>query len=139
MRKTIILYAIGLALAAFVLEWFEYRYFTKYFSTEIYVILLMCAFMAFGIWVGARLTQGKGVSDQSFIVNNAAIKSLGLTNREIDILELLVKGQANKEIARTLDVSPNTVKTHIANLFGKLEVSKRIEAINKARELSLIP
>ena len=53
--------------------------------------------------------------------------------------EALADGQSNKEIARTLAISPNTVKTHIARLYAKLEVNGRVQAIEAARSLHLIP
>ena len=67
------------------------------------------------------------------------MKSLKVTDREYDVLTLLGEGQSNKEIARSLDISPNTVKTHIARLYEKLEVPRRAQAVQKAKELSLIP
>ena len=76
---------------------------------------------------------------QPFTRNEAAAKALGLTSRECLMLEHLAAGQSNKEIARTLDLSPSTVKTHIANLYAKLEVGRRTQAIRKARELRLLP
>ena len=137
MKKTIILYAFILAFAVFALEWLEYRYVTQAYSIEIYIVILAIAFAALGIWVGTKLTPNK--AGALFEKNDAALKSMGITAREYSVLELMASGQANKEIARSLDISPNTVKTHAANLFGKLEVSGRVEAINKSRELSLIP
>ena len=137
MKKTIVIYALILAAAAFFLEWLEYRYVAKAFSTEIYILLLVTAFTAMGIWMGSRLTRRRKADN--FILNEAAFKSLGLTAREYTVLELMASGQSNKEIARSLGVSPNTVKTHIANLFEKLEVRRRVDAINKARDLTLIP
>ena len=74
-----------------------------------------------------------------FARNAAAQASLGLTGQEMKVLERLAAGQSNKEIARTLGLSPNTVKTHIANLFAKLEVGRRTQAVSKARDLCLIP
>ena len=74
-----------------------------------------------------------------FEPNTAAVAALGLTRQEVKVLERLAAGQSNKEIARTLGVSPNTVKTHAANLFSKLEVSRRTQAVSKARDLLLIP
>ena len=67
------------------------------------------------------------------------IRSLGLTPRECEILGLLASGQSTKEMARQLGISPNTVKTHVARVYEKLEVQRRIQAIHKARELALIP
>ena len=69
----------------------------------------------------------------------AALKSLGVTEREFAVLELLAAGRSNKEIARDLGVSPNTIKTHILHLFEKLQVQRRTQAIQKARELRLVP
>ena len=137
MARTIILYALALALAVAGLEWLEYRYAARSFSTEMYVALLAVAFVALGIWAGQRMTPRPSPSE--FRRNDKAIRSLGLTARECDILELLASGQSNKEMARTLSISPNTVKTHIAKVYQKLEVERRVQAIEKARWLALIP
>ncbi len=136
MRKTVFLYALGLALAVAALEWLEYHYVTRAFPTEIYIAILAAGFISLGLWVGRRLTPGR--PHPEFQQNHAAIRSLGLTAREQEILELLASGQSNKELARALGISPNTVKTHVARLYDKLEVQNRIVAIEKARELALI-
>jgi DNA-binding CsgD family transcriptional regulator len=137
MWRNILLYALALALAATGLEWLKYRYWAHALSTEIYIFLVAAAFIALGLWVGRKLTPGPAPAE--FTRNEAAAASLGLTPRECEILELLASGQSNKELARTLGISPNTVKTHIARLFEKLEVQKRVQAIEKARWLALIP
>jgi DNA-binding CsgD family transcriptional regulator len=136
MARTILLYAIALALAAAALDWLEYRHAVHAFSTEIYVGLLALGFIALGIWAGARLTPRP--AGGPFRRNLAAIRSLGLTARECEILGLLASGQSNKEMARRLAISPNTVKTHIASVYAKLEVQKRMQAVEKARMLSVI-
>jgi len=61
-----------------------------------------------------------------------------LTSREIDVLTLIDKGKSNKEIADILCLTISTVKTHILNIFGKLGVNRRIQAISKAKELKII-
>lgn len=137
MAKPVALYALALATGAFALEWLEYKYVTRAFATEIYVVLIALAFTGLGIWAGYRLTPKNAA--RPFERNEAARKALGLTDREFEVLERLAAGDANKEIARALDISPNTIKTHIANLFQKLEVERRTQAIQKARELRLIP
>lgn len=137
MARAVILYAIALALAVGALEWLEYRYVTKVFSTEIYIVLLAVGFIALGIWAGRQLTPRPARA--AFERNDAAIRSLGLTARECEILELLASGQSNKEMARTLGISPHTIKTHVARLYEKLEVQRRIPAVEKARFLALIP
>jgi DNA-binding CsgD family transcriptional regulator len=137
MARTIILYALALAAAAAALDWLEYRYVTRAFSTEIYVALIACGFVALGIWVGRWLTPAQPTGD--FVRNEAAIRSLGLSPRECEILALLASGQSNKEMARTLAISPNTIKTHVGRVYDKLEVARRVQAIEKARWLRLIP
>ncbi|MBA3896914.1 MAG: response regulator transcription factor [Sphingomonadaceae bacterium] len=137
MARLIILYAVALALAAGALDWLEYRYAVHAFSTEIYIGLIAAGFTTLGIWAGRRLTPRP--AGPVFERNHAAIRSLGLTGRECEILELLASGQSNKELARALGISPNTVKTHVARVYEKLTVQKRIQAVEKARWLALIP
>lgn len=137
MAKTIILYALALALAVAALEWLDYRHFTRSFSTELYVLLLATGFAALGGWVGHRLTRRP--APETFELNQAALDALGLTRREHEMLTHLAKGRSNKEIARLLGLSPNTVKTHLANLYAKLSVARRTQAIAKGRALALIP
>jgi DNA-binding CsgD family transcriptional regulator len=136
MWRTVILYGLGLAIAAVALEQLKFRYAASEISTDFYVGLLALGFTALGLWVGHRLTAKKPPAP--FERNAAAIATLGLTPRECEILDLLASGQSNKELARTLGVSPNTVKTHLASLFSKLDVDRRVKAIEKARFLSLI-
>ncbi|WP_166040637.1 LuxR C-terminal-related transcriptional regulator [Sphingosinicella sp. YJ22] len=138
MARTIILYAVALALAVALLNWLEYRYLARAFTLEIYVALVAAAFVGLGIWAGIKLTPRR-VPDGPFLRNEAAIRSLGLSPREVEILGALALGESNKEMARRLGISPNTVKTHIARVYEKLEVQRRVQAIEKARMLALIP
>ncbi|MHA7900355.1 MAG: response regulator transcription factor [Henriciella sp.] len=137
MKRAILIYAIILAAAVFILEWIEYQYMARAFTTEIYIILIGLGFTGLGIWLGRTLTSKS--PRQEFALNHAALKSLGITKKEYAVLEQLAVGQSNKQIAQTLHVSPNTVKSHIARLFEKLEVSQRLHAVQKAKDLSLIP
>ena len=134
---TIILAGAALAAAAFALEWLEYRFWMRRMGVEIFLVIVAAGFAVIGLWTGIRLTR-RG-APAPFVRNDAAIASLGLTARELDVLEALVTGESNKALARTLGVSPNTVKTHAARLYSKLEVSGRVQAIEKARALRLIP
>jgi NarL family two-component system response regulator LiaR len=137
MTRTIILWALVLAVGAFALQWLEFQYLMRRFSWQIYVGLIGTAFAAGGVWVGWRLSWR--AAPGPFARNAQAQASLGLTGQEMRVLERLAAGQSNKEIARTLGLSPNTVKTHLANLFAKLDVARRTQAIGKARDLRLIP
>ncbi|RED16860.1 LuxR family transcriptional regulator [Parasphingopyxis lamellibrachiae] len=135
MGKTALLYALLLAGAATLLGWIEYHHLVRTISTEFYILVIAMGFAGLGLWVGHRLTAR---SRGPFEINHAAITALGLTARECEVLEQLAGGHSNKEIARALDISPNTVKTHVARLYDKLEVQRRTQAIDKARRLSLI-
>jgi two-component system, NarL family, response regulator LiaR len=104
---------------------------------QVYVGIIGVAFAAGGVWVGWKLSAR--TAPGPFERNAAALASLGLTGQEVRVLEALAAGQSNKEIARSLGLSPNTVKTHVGNLFAKLEVSRRTQAVGKARDLQLIP
>ena len=129
-------YGLALAALAFLLEWLDYKHAIHAWSTEFYVVCIAVVFVALGIWVGNRLTARPR---QPYVRNAAAITSLGISAREVEVLDMLAAGHANKVIARRLEISPNTVKTHLAKLFEKLEVASRTQAISKARELDILP
>lgn len=138
MARTIILYGLALAVAVALLDWLEYRYLARAFTIEIYLALVAAAFVVLGIWTGTKMTPRHAPAGP-FQRNDAAIRSLGLSPREVEILDALALGESNKEMARRLGISPNTVKTHIARVYEKLEVQRRVQAIEKARLLALIP
>ena len=137
MIRTVLTWALVLAAGAFALQWLEYQYLVRVFSRDIYVAIIGVAFAVGGVWVGWKLTSRRAPGP--FERNAAALAALGLTGQEMKVLERLAAGQSNKEIARTLGLSPNTVKTHVANLFGKLGARRRTEAIRRARELGIVP
>lgn len=136
MWRLTIIYGIALSALAFLLEWLDYKHAVHAWTTEFYVACIAIIFVALGIWVGSRLTARP---PEAYARNEAAIASLRISAREREVLEMLAAGHANKVIARRLDISPNTVKTHVARLFEKLEVASRTQAIGKARELDILP
>lgn len=134
--KTILIYSIGIACAAFVLQWLEYQYAVRVFSTEIYIVIIALSFAVLGIWVGNRLTAQK--KPGAFERNQQAIEYLGLSPSEQRVLTLLAQGLSNAEIADRIHISVNTVKSHLSNLYAKLEVSRRTQAVHKARSLKIV-
>jgi DNA-binding NarL/FixJ family response regulator len=136
MWRTVLIYGAILAAGAFGLQWLEYRMLVQMHPMGVYVAILALAFMALGAWVALRLRRRPNADPFEF--NRQAQESLGVSERELEVLALIAAGQSNKEIARRLEVSPNTVKSHIGNLFEKLGVQRRTEAILRARELGLI-
>lgn len=129
-------YGGALALLALALDWLDFRHAMQRTSTEFYVLCVALVFAALGGWLALRLAP---LPRGEFARNEAAIASLGISPRELEVLDQLASGAPNKAIARRLDISPNTVKTHLARLFEKLEATTRTEAIAKARALELLP
>ncbi len=80
--------------------------------------------------------------DDSYLLPPKNLKSLevaaSITMREQDVLRLLSAGLSNRQIACELCVSPGTVKTHLANIYSKLDVNSRVQAVAEARMLKLI-
>lgn len=140
MKRTIIVYGLSLAALIFLLKFIEYRFLVRDLSLEFYIGAIAIFFTVLGAWVGLKLTKKKTIiiTNPSFQFDQSRIDSLGISRREYEVLELMAKGLSNQEIADKLFVSLNTVKTHSSNLFVKLEVSRRTQAVQKAKELQLI-
>ena len=136
MLRTILVYGAILAAGTFALEWLQFRFLVRTHAFEAYVALVAVAFLGVGVWLGAKLFRP--VLAASFDANPRVQETLGISERELEVLKLLAAGGSNKEIAKRLDVSPNTVKTHVTKLFAKLQARRRTEAIQKARELGVI-
>src|ERR1044072_4628908 len=146
MRKTIIIDGLAMAPLIALLKYLEYSYFIRELSIDIYIGIVAVTFVALGIWVGMRLTRVKTVvvtetitESPEFEFDPAKLKTLGISPREFEVLELISRGLSNQQISEKLFISLSTVKTHSANLFMKLDVSRRTQAVQKARELRLIP
>ncbi len=123
-----------------VLRYFEYRMFVRDLSLEFYVGIVALFFTALGVWAGLRLTRKRIIfSSGDFRLDEGALERLGISKREKEVLDLIASGLSNQEIADKLFVSLNTVKTHSSNLFQKLSVNRRTQAIQRAKELRLIP
>lgn len=136
MIQTILIYGAALALGAVILQWLEFGFLARTHPAEIYISIVALAFMVLGVWIGARLFGRRSAG--GFERNDQVIATLGISPRELEVLELLAAGRSNKEIASGLGVSPNTVKTHVARLLEKLEAPRRTQAIRRARELGIL-
>jgi len=144
MKKTILIYGTLLALLVWALKWMEYRYILRDLSLQFYLGLVALLFSGMGIWIGINLLKPKPVSpEQDVLMVPASIpenllRELGISPREYEVLQLMADGLSNQEIANRLFISLNTVKTHISNLYLKLDVQRRTQAIQKAKERGLI-
>ena len=129
-------YGAALAAGAFVLQWLDYNQFARTNSLELYAALVAAGFLALGVWAGAKIF---GTQPPLPAGNPVVQGALGISPREMEVLTEIAAGRSTKEIAANLNVSPATVKTHVARLFEKLEAKRRTDAIAKARALGLVP
>jgi two-component system, NarL family, response regulator LiaR len=147
-NKYIILYGISLAILLFLLKWLELRFIIFDHALEVYIGAIAVLFTALGIWLALKLSRPKTVvvekevyvsNNRDFVLNEKELARLELSKRELEVLQLMAQGLSNQEIADRLYVSLSTIKTHTTNLFEKLDVKRRTQAIEKAKRLSLIP
>ena len=126
----------------------EYRFLIVEHSIEIYGGLIALLFAVLGIWLGLKLTRKTETivvrevqvpASSNFTLNETKLRALGITRRELEILELMASGLSNREISERLFVSENTVKTHSSRLFDKLSAKRRTQAVQLGKELGLIP
>jgi DNA-binding CsgD family transcriptional regulator len=150
-RQTLIhtlIYGLCGGILIVVLRLIEFRFLVVEHSIEIYGGLIAALFAGLGIWLGLKLTKKQEVVvvkevpvliTQPFTLNEERLKDLGITRRELEILELIAHGLSNREIADKLFVSENTVKTHSSRLFDKLSARRRTQAVQIGKEMGLIP
>ena len=136
MWKRVAFYGAFLAAGTFALQWLDYQRLARAYPGDIYLFLVATGFLVLGIAVGVRVVGAH--QPTAFDGNPKALASLGISPRELDVLREIAAGHSNKEIAAHLNVSPNTIKTHVSRLFEKLGAKGRTDAINKARELGIV-
>jgi NarL family two-component system response regulator LiaR len=146
MKKHILIYGLCGGVLIVILKLVEYRFLVIEHSIEIYGGLIALLFAVLGIWLGLKLTKNKETvivrevpAPQFFTLNETRLRELGITRRELEILELIANGLSNREIAEKLFVSENTVKTYSSRLFDKLSARRRTQAVQLGKELGLIP
>ena len=142
----VLIYGLSGGVLIALLRFLEVRFLILEHSVEIYGGLIAALFSGLGIWLGLKLTRKKEVvvikevpATQPFSLNEARVRDLGITKRELEILELIARGMSNREIAEKLFVSENTVKTHSSRLFDKLSAKRRTQAVQIGKEMGLIP
>lgn len=138
MKRSILIYGLALGLILMLLKAIEYRYKVRGFSIDVYMGVMAIGFTALGIWIATQLRSKEDTPGTSLLTDHAAIEALGLSDRELDVLKLIAKGCSNQEIADQLYISIHTVKTHSSNLYNKLDVKRRTQAVTRAKELGLV-
>ncbi len=156
MKRHVLIFGFVGGLLIATLQYTEYRLVIIEHSVELYGALVAILFATFGIWLGLRITRRRETIRETvvvrevlvpaaapalgpFVPNTASQQSLGITARELEILTLIAGGFSNREIATQLFVSENTVKTHCARVFDKLGAARRTQAVQRGKELGLLP
>jgi NarL family two-component system response regulator LiaR len=156
MRRHVIIFGLVGGLLIAVLQYTEYRFIIIEHSVELYSALVAIIFATFGIWLGLRITRSRETIRETVVVKEVLVpakapalepfapdtsrqQTLGITARELEILNLIARGFSNREIATQLFVSENTVKTHCARTFDKLGAARRTQAVQRGKELGLLP
>jgi ATP/maltotriose-dependent transcriptional regulator MalT len=157
MKRHVLLYGLIGGVLIAVLQWTEYRFLVLEHSLAIYGGLVAATFAVLGIWLGRRLAGARRPVEAPGAVSEAAIpqalapaaatfapderkrETLGITRRELEVLELIAQGMSNREIAGKLFVSENTIKTHSSRVFDKLGARRRTQAVQLGKELGLLP
>lgn len=146
--KEIISYAVSMAILLLLLRWLEFRFLVLEHQYEIYIGIIALLFLLFGIWLANKITKPKvktivvekeiRVAMENFVLNETELQQRNISKRELEVLTLMAKGLSNQEIAEQLFVSLNTIKTHSAKLFEKLDVKRRTQAVETAKKLQLL-
>ena len=154
MKRHVLIFGLVGGLLIATLQYTEYRFVIIEHSVELYGALVAILFATFGIWLGLRITRSRETIRETVVVrevlvpaetpspfapNTARQQTLGITARELEILTLIARGLSNREIATQLFVSENTVKTHCSRAFDKLGAARRTQAVQRGKELGLLP
>jgi len=148
MRRQVLLYGLLAGLLIAGLRFVEYRWLILAHSFEIYGGIVALLFAALGIWLGLKLTRTKVQTvvrevmveaPATFVRDDRKLDALGITPRELEILELIAAGLSNREIAARVDISEHTVKSHSGRVFDKLGARRRTQAVQLGKSLRLIP
>jgi NarL family two-component system response regulator LiaR len=156
MRKQVLIFGLVGGVLVTLLQWTEFHFIVLEHSVAIYGVLIAILFAGVGIWLGTRLLAPRerirerivdriveiavpAAPTPNFAADDTVRERLGITRRELEILELVARGLSNREIGETLFVSENTVKTHCSRAFDKLGARRRTQAVQRSKELGLLP
>ncbi|MEZ4777917.1 MAG: LuxR C-terminal-related transcriptional regulator [Flavobacteriaceae bacterium] len=135
MKKTIITFSIISISLLGLFQMSKYSITRGSITIETTIAVIAVVFLLIGMWLN-RKTLKEELHDVK--INSERITSLGISEREYQILQKISEGYSNKEIGDQLYVSESTIKTHVSNLFQKLDVKRRTQAVQKAKDLNIL-
>ena len=112
----------------------KYFYIRTLLTEEFYTGLVALLFLGLGLWIGGRFIR----QEELYELEKKEGLRQSLSPREMEILTLLGNGLSNKELAERLQISTNTVKTHLSRIYEKLGVKSRTRALLEARRLKIL-
>lgn len=137
MKKTILVFSALIVALLTLFQLSKYSLTTGNAQIEIVIAVVAIVFFAIGIYISNKSLR-KDSAGASSEIDPAKIEELGISKREYEILVKISEGLSNKEIAESLFISESTIKTHISNLFSKLDAKRRTQAIQKAKEFHIL-
>jgi len=139
MRNTILRFGLIIAALLILFELSKVSAFMPEISADLILALTGAAFIGLGIFVGLTFRKEKIVEVMVPVeIDQDKVKNLGLSEREYEVLIAMAEGESNLGIANKLYVTGSTIKIHVSNIFLKLDVKRRTQAVTKAKELRII-
>lgn len=144
--RQILLYGLILGLLLAFMQFIQYRLVFIQHAESVYTGLVALVCCIAGIWAGHKIAskwnpqsaEPAPLVPATAVPDEKVLARWNITPRELEVLQLIAQGLSNQEIAGRLFLSLNTVKTHTSNVFSKLDVQRRTQAIQKAKELGLL-
>jgi DNA-binding CsgD family transcriptional regulator len=148
-NRFVLLYGFTLAILVLLLKWLQWKFVITDITVEVYAGLIAVFFTLLGVWIATQLIKPRVetivvekeiyvTAPSELTVNTKELEKLKLSTREYEVLQLLVIGHSNADIAAALYLSLSTIKTHVSNIFLKMDVKSRTQAIERARRLKII-
>lgn len=145
LKQTVIGFGLIVFAVLVLVQLARFSHFQSGMSLEVWIVIFSIVFLGLGFFLSRKLSVPKVITEEiivekraSFTIDEKQVEKLNLSKREYEMLQLINEGLSNQQIADKLFVSENTVKKHISNLFLKMDVERRTEAVKKGKDLRII-
>ena len=135
MKKTILVFSILIIALLVLFQLGKYNMMYGNLEIEMVVAIIAVIFFFIGIYINKRSLHKES---SSYEIDRERIKTLEISDREYEVLQLINKGLSNKEIGESLFLSESTIKTHVSSLLVKLNAKRRTQAVQIAKDYKII-